>query len=74
MLRSVIQYQLKEASKMKIYIRILLFPSGYFEQDMKGELLKLEKMETSCFPGIFKIGIEKEGKSEGMIPMRWPSC
>lgn len=58
MLRSVIEYQVREASKMKIYIRVLLFPTGYFEQDMKAEMNKLERMEWEWFTAVFRTGME----------------
>lgn len=57
MLRSVIHYQIREASKMKVYIRVLLFPSGYFEQDMKDELKKIERIELEWFSELLREGM-----------------
>lgn len=65
MLRSVFHYQLKEAGKMKIYIRLLLMPTGYFEQDTKEELLKLEQMEHRMFADMIRAGMERGEIREG---------
>jgi DNA-binding response OmpR family regulator/AcrR family transcriptional regulator len=65
MLRSVVRYQLKEADKMKIYIRLLLMPSGYFEQDTKDELLKLEQAELRMFADIIRTGMKRGEIREG---------
>ena len=70
LLRSVVRFQLKEAGKMKIYIRLLLFPSGYFEQDTKDELLKMERMEHRMFADMLRKGMDRgeirEGDSEAL--------
>jgi AcrR family transcriptional regulator len=70
LLRSVIEYQLKETGKMKIYIRLLLIPTGYFERDMKEELLKIERMERRMFADLIRAGMERgeirEGDSEAL--------
>lgn len=73
LLRSVIHYQLKEAGKMKIYIRLLLFPSGYFEQDMKDELIKMEQLEHRMFADMIRRGMMRgeirEGDSEALAQL-----
>lgn len=70
LLRSVVHFQLKEAGKMKIYIRLLLLPTGYFEQDTKDELLKMEQMELEMFSEMIRKGMDRgeirEGDSEAL--------
>ena len=49
-------YQLKESLRMKIYMRLLLFPPDVFQVDMKTELLKVEQAERELFSQIFTRG------------------
>jgi|GEM_PF-4094 len=73
LLRSVIDYQMKEAGKMRIYIRLLLMPSGHFEQDTKDELLKLERMEHRMFADMIRKGMDRgeirDGDSEALAQL-----
>ncbi len=65
LLRSVVRFQLQEAGKMKIYIRLLLLPSGYFEQDTKDELIKMEQMEHRMFADMLRKGMDRGEIREG---------
>lgn len=75
LLHSIIQYQLKEAGKMKIFIRVLLFPSGYFKQehDLKAELLNLERQECDLFVALLHKGMRtgeiREGDCEALAKL-----
>jgi DNA-binding response OmpR family regulator/AcrR family transcriptional regulator len=65
LLRSVVQFQLKEMSKMKIYIRLLLMPSGYLGQDTRDMLLKLEQAEHRMFAAIIQTGMDRGEIQQG---------
>lgn len=57
-LSMIMDYQLKESVRMKIYMRLLLFPPEVFHIDMKDELLKVEQAERELFGQIFSRGIK----------------
>lgn len=63
LIRAIMAFQIKESAKMKIFIRMLLMPAGYFEQDAKAELNKLEQVEKKVFTEMFQ-----EGMDRGEIP------
>ena len=58
LLRSIIRFQLSEETKTKMFIRILLFPEGYFEQNLKSEFRKFEREEREIFSALFRSGME----------------
>jgi AcrR family transcriptional regulator len=57
-LYTIMNYQLKESLRMKIYIRLLLFPPEVIHVDMKKELLKVEQEEHEMFCRIFNRGMD----------------
>jgi len=59
LLRTIMNYQLREPLHMKIYIRLLLFPPEVFTIDLKAELHRLEQTERELFSGMFRRGIER---------------
>lgn len=73
LLRSIIEFQFGEASKLKVFVRVLLFPPGYFQQDVKAELNKLERQEFDLLTELFRQGMEsgeiRQGDSEHMVKM-----
>lgn len=57
-LGTIMDYQLKESVRMKIYMRLLLFPPEVFRLDMKEELLKVEQAERELFSQIFQKAMD----------------
>nr|WP_281419835.1 hypothetical protein [Evansella tamaricis] len=65
MLNQVIEFQLKEAMQMKIYVRLMLFPPGFLEEDLKAQLREVEKQEQELLSDIFKRGMENGEIKQG---------
>ncbi|WP_127586851.1 response regulator [Paenibacillus koleovorans] len=70
MLRTIMHFQLSNPGKMKIFVRMLMFPDGHIEHDMKAELNKAEQEEWGMLAQWFQEGMERgeirRGDSGGM--------
>lgn len=65
LLSSVIEFQLKQSMKMKILLRLMLFPPDFVVDDAKAEFLKVEKKEHEILCTVFKKGMENGEIKEG---------
>lgn len=70
LLETVIEFQIKEAMKMKVLLRLMLFPPEFMDEGVKAQFLKMEKQEKDMLSAIFKRAMEmgeiKEGDSQAI--------
>ena len=73
LLQSIMLFQLKEADKMKIFIRMVLLKDGLFNVDIKQELNRIERAEHVLFRIMIEKGIDqgeiREGNSKAMASL-----
>ena len=58
-LDQVIEFQLKDSTQLKIFIRLLLFPPDFFEINLKEELKMVVEKEHVLLSDLFKKGMER---------------
>lgn len=58
LLRTIMDHQLKDQLRIKIFLRLLLFPPQVFPVDLKAELLNVEEEEMRLFSRMFRNGMD----------------
>ncbi|WP_052144923.1 TetR/AcrR family transcriptional regulator [Halalkalibacter okhensis] len=58
LLYHVLDFQFKESLKMKVYLRLMLFPPEFMKDTIKEGLLQVDRQEHAMFCSMFEKGME----------------